>query len=190
MLCLRRAAVWLLPCLAALLTACAGPAPNYSPSIDNVETLKRSGAQPVKVGTIAVTPGAPGAESIGLRANSMISPVGKNYGDYIAAALRQELELAKLLGPQSAVEISGTLMRNNIDAGGFNTNEGQIEARFVVRSGSTVKFDKVKRIDHQWESAFAGAVAIPLAANNYSVMVQKLIGSLLADPDFVRALRN
>lgn len=177
--------------VSAFLVGCAGPAPNYAPSIDNVETLKKiQGAPAVKTGAIAVTAGMPGAASLQLRANTMTSPVGKNYGDYIAAALRQELELAKLYNPQSGVEISGTLLKNNIDAGGISTNAGQIEARFVVTANGQVRFDKVKRIEKKWESSFVGAVAIPLAANNYPLMVQSLVAALVTDPDFVKAIRN
>lgn len=187
----RRAAACVGIAVSAFLVGCAGPAPNYAPSIDNVETLKKiEGAPAVKTGTIAVTAGMPGAASLSLRANTMTSPVGNNYGDYIAAALRQELELAKLYNPQSGVEISGTLIKNNIDAGGISTNAGQIEARFVVTAKGQVRFDKVKRIERKWESSFAGAVAIPLAANNYGPMVQSLIASLVTDPDFVKAIRN
>lgn len=185
-------AAWLIAMLVASLfaTGCAGPAPNYAPSIDNVEALKKSGITAPNVGTITVSADLPGGKSLSLRANTMVSPVGANFGDYIATALRQELDLAKLLNAQSGLEISGALLRNNIDAGGISTNEGQIEARFVVKRGGQVRFDKVKRIEHKWESSFAGAVAIPLAANNYPVMVQKLISSLVADPEFVQSLRN
>jgi hypothetical protein len=185
-------AAWLIAMLVASLfaTGCAGPAPNYAPSIDNVEALKKSGITAPNVGTITVSADLPGGKSLSLRANTMVSPVGANFGDYIATALRQELDLAKLLNAQSGLEISGALLRNNIDAGGISTNEGQIEARFVVKRGGQIRFDKVKRIEHKWESSFAGAVAIPLAANNYPVMVQKLISSLVADPEFVQSLRN
>lgn len=169
---------------------CAGLAPNYAPSIDNVESLKKSGVEAVSVGVIDVKADMPGGASISLRANTMASPVGKNFGDYIAAALRQELELAKLYHAQSGVVISGTLLRNNIDAGGISTNAGQIEARFVVKRAGQVRYDQIKRIEHQWESSFAGAVAIPLAVNNYNVMVQKLISSLVTDPDFAQSLRK
>jgi hypothetical protein len=187
----RRVALFTGIAVSAFLVGCAGPAPNYAPSIDNVETLKKiQGAPAVKTGTIAVTAAMPGAASLQLRANTMTSPVGKNYGDYIAAALRQELELAKLYNPQSGVEISGTLLKNNIDAGGISTNAGQIEARFVVTANGQVRFDKVKRTERKWDSSFAGAVAIPLAANNYPLMVQSLIAALVTDPDFVKAIRN
>jgi len=175
---------------AALLTACAGPAPHYAPSIDNVELLKKTGAQPANVGAIGVTQGMPGATALSLRANTMVSPVGGHFGEYLAAALRSELELARLYNPQSGTEISGTLLKNNIDAGGISTNSGQIEARFVVRRGNLVRFDKNKAIAHEWPGAFMGADAIPVAANNYPVMVRKLIAALIADPEFINALKN
>ena len=187
---LRRVVLFTGIAVSAFLVGCAGPAPNYAPSIDNVETLKKIEGASVKTGTIGVTAGMPGSAALNLRANTMTSPVGKNYGDYIAAALRQELELAKLYNPQSGVEISGTLIKNNIDAGGISTNAGQIEARFVVTANGQVRFDKVKRIERKWESSFAGAVAIPLAASNYPPMVQSLITALVSDPDFVKAIRN
>lgn len=175
---------------AAILVGCAGPAPNYAPSIDNVQTLKTSGIEASNVGSIAVVADLSGGRAMGLRASKMLSPVGANFGDYVTQALRQELELAKLYNPKSDFEISGFLLRNNIDAGGISTNEGQIEARFIVKRSGQIRFDKTKRIDHQWESSFAGAVAIPLAANNYPVMVQKLITALVTDPEFIQSLHN
>jgi hypothetical protein len=176
--------------LSIFMVGCAGPAPNYAPSIDNVESLKKSGVEAAKLGTVSVNADLPGGKAMSMRGNTMVSPVGAHFGDYIAAALRQELELAKLFNAQSNLEISGTLLRNNIDAGGISTNAGQIEARFMVKRAGEVRFDKVKMIEQKWESSFAGAVAIPLAMNNYPVMVQKLIGTLVNDADFVKALRN
>jgi len=176
--------------VSTFLAGCAGPAPNYAPSIDNVETLKKTGGKAIKAGVIGVAAGMQGGSAMSLRANTMVSPVGSNYGDYLAAALRQELELAKLHNPQSDIEVTGTLLRNNMDAGGVSTASGQMEARFVVKAKQDVRFDKVKQVEHQWESSFAGAVAIPLAVQNYPVMVQKLLSSLLSDPDFVKAIRN
>ena len=173
-----------------LLVGCASPAPNYGPLIDNVETIKRSGAEPAKVENLTVTVGLEGGNSLSLRANSMTSPVGSNFGDYIAAALRSELELAKLHNPQSAVVISGVLLKNNINAGGISTNDGQIEVRFIVKRGDQVRFDKIKQINYEWESSFVGAIAIPAARNAYPVMVQKLITQLVTDPDFVKALKS
>lgn len=186
-----RSAATLLATLAlTVLVGCAGPAPNYAPSIDNVEKLKQSGMDPVRTGTVSVAPELKTGQSISIRANTMVSGVGNHYGDYLASALRQELELAKLYNAQSGTEVSGTLLRNDISAGGFTTNSGEIAARFLVKRGDQVRFDKVVQVRHEWEGAFAGAVAIPRAANNYPVMVQKLIGMLLADSDFLAAIRK
>jgi hypothetical protein len=179
-----------LAAMTILIVGCAGVAPNYSPSIDNVELLKAAKIPASKLGKITVKADMPGSRSIALRAASIASPVGIDFGDYLAYALRQELELAKLYDSNASAEISGTLLRNNIDAGGLATNSGQMQARFVVKRGGAVVFDKTKQIEHRWESAFAGAVAIPLAANNYVVMVQKLISSLVSDSDFAQALRR
>lgn len=176
--------------MCALFAGCAGPAPNYTASIDNVELLKKSAIAPIKAGQVSVMPAMPGANAIGLRASSMTSPVGAHYGDYLASALRQELELAKLHNPQSPLEVSGQLLRNNIDAGGISTNEGQIEARFIVKRADLVTYDKVKKAELQWDSAFTGAVAIPLAASNYPLMVQKLLNSLFSDPEFILATKK
>ena len=73
------------------VVGCAGPAPNYAPSIDNVEAFKKSGIAPSNIGTVTVAADLPGGKILSLRANTMVSPVGANFGDYIAMALRQEL---------------------------------------------------------------------------------------------------
>jgi hypothetical protein len=172
-----------------VLVGCAGPAPHYAPSIDNVEALKKADVRPARTGTIALAPDLKTGQSLAIRANTMVSGVGGNYGDYLGAALRQELDMAKLYDPNAGTEISGTLLRNEINAGGFSTNNGTIAARFIVKRGDAVRFDKVKEVTHQWESSLVGAIAIPRAANSYPVMVQMLLGQLLGDADFHNALR-
>lgn len=176
--------------MSTVMVGCAVQAPNYSPSIANVELLKKGGVEMLRVGQISVMPGMAGASSMGLRANSMGSPVGSNYGDYLAAALRMELEFARLQNLRSDIEVTGILVKNNIDAGGIATNEGQIEARFIVKHLDQIKYDKVKRAELKWDSSFAGAVAIPLAVNNYPVMVQKLLNGLFSDHDFIAAAKK
>lgn len=188
--CTRRVGLMLVGLAASLLAACSTPSPNYAPSIDNVETMKRLGSDSVKTGTFTAAADLRTVNSIQLRANTMVSSVGSGYADYIAAALRQELELAKLYNAQSTVEITGVVLENDINAGGISTNDGIIAVRFTVKSPGRSLYERVVRSSHKWESSFVGAIAIPLAANNYPIMVQRLIAQLIADPDFVRALRK
>jgi hypothetical protein len=173
-----------------LLVGCSTPAPNYSPLINNVEAIKAASPAKINVGRFeAPSTMKEGAQSISLRGSSMISPVGKDYGDYLTAALRQELDLAGVFSTQSQLEVSGSLITNTINAAGFSTNDAQMEAQFVVKRSGRVVYDQRKKTDMKWESSFAGAVAIPLAINNYPLLVQKLIGQLFADPEFLRSVK-
>lgn len=175
--------------LAALLSAgCATKAPPYQPSLDNVQAIKKL-PQSLALGVFSVNAGATGAQSIGLRGSSMESPVGANYAAYLADALRQELVLAGKLDPQSKLEISGVLLKNDIDASGFSTASGEIEARFIVKNAGQTRYEKTHKATLNWESSFMGAVAIPKAQQQYPVVVQALITRLFADAEFLAALK-
>jgi hypothetical protein len=189
---MRHFKAWRLPMpvlLAAAMAGCATQAPPYQPSIDNVELLKKSVAQPVKLGSFTVQAGATGGTSIGLRGSSMASPVEGNYAAYLADALRKELLLAGKLDPRSGIEIGGELLKNDIAAGGISTNSGEIEARFVVRRDNQLRYEAVHRATANWESSLAGAVAIPRAMQQYPLLVQQLLGQLLGDSRFQAAIR-
>jgi hypothetical protein len=178
----------LLAC-ALMLQGCALQAPRYQPSLDNVEAAKKASIQPANVGSFTVQAGLQSGSSIGLRGNAMSSPVGADYAAYLADALRQELMLAGKFDVRSDLEVSGTLLKNDIAAAGIATNSGEIEARFVVRRGGQLRYDAVQRAEASWESSFMGAVAIPKAQQQYPVLVQQLIGKLFADARFTAALQ-
>ena len=174
---------------AFLLHECALQAPRYQPLLDNVELLKKASARPASLGSFTVQANAGGGASIGLRGAGMTSPVGADYAAYLADALRQELALAGKLDPKSTLEISGTLIKNDIAAGGISTNSGEVEARFVVKNGGQISYDGIKRAEMTWESSFVGAIAVPKAQQQYPLMVQQLLAKLLADPQFQKALQ-
>jgi hypothetical protein len=173
--------------LGALIVAgCGTTAPPYAVSIDNVETLKRAGTGPAKVGAFTAPPGL---DTIHLRANYMTSPIGGSYGAYLADAIRQEFALAKLLDENSAVEISGALLKNDVDIGGFVSGSAVVEARVVVKKDGQIRYDKVMSAATNFDSHFVGAIAIPRGAQNYPLVVQKFLAALYADPDFIAALK-
>jgi hypothetical protein len=175
--------------LAALATGCAMQAPPYSPLVDNAEALRKGGAPAVAVGTFTVQPGLGGASSIGLRGASMNSPVGSDYAAYLADALQRELSLAGKLDPKSRIVITGVLLKNDIAAGGISTNSGEIEASFVVVNDGQERYRRTHRAEASWDSSFVGAVAVPRAAAQYPLLVQKLLGQLFSDAAFAAALR-
>jgi hypothetical protein len=175
--------------LAPVLAAgCAMQAPPYQPALDNVEILKKN-ASPAALGSFTVQAGGEGVVSIGLRGSPMRSPVGNDYAAYLANALSQELQLAGKLDPKSKIVITGLLLKNDIAAGGISTNSGEIEAQFTVLNDGQERYRATHKAQMSWDSSFIGAVAIPRAQQQYPLMVQKLLGQLMADARFQAALK-
>lgn len=169
------------------LSGCSIVAPPYTPSLDNIQALKNSGAAPTRVGKFNET-GTAVPYPIQLRANTMRSPYGNTWSAYLSEAVTRELTMAGKLSPNADVEISGTLLRNEIDPA-ISTGTGDVSARFVVKKGDAVRYDQVKSVHREWDSSFAGAVAIPKAVTEYGFTVQALLATLYADPAFLDALK-
>jgi len=172
---------------ALVLTGCTTVAPQYTASLENVSTLKKTGA--AKTAVAAFSGADAKVNEVTIRAGAMQSPYDGSYTKYVTEALKQELTLAGKYDQNAGITIDGTLLKNELDASGFTTGYANIEVRFLVKQGSTVRFDKVKSVAHQWESSFAGPVAIPRAQAEYPVAVSKLLTLLYADPDFDAALK-
>lgn len=177
-----------LSALAVVVSGCAVVAPAYTPSIDNVQALKGSGAGKARVGAFNAMQGTANPNPIPLRANTMRSPYGGTFSAYLSEAITRELTMAGKLAPDSDIEITGTLLKNQVDPA-ISTGTGTIEARFVVKKGGAVRYDRVKSAQREWESSFAAAIAIPRAVQEYSISVQTLLANLYADPDFINALK-
>lgn len=174
--------------LILLITGCSYIAPKYNTDFNNISQLRREKLNPARVGTVVKeTDANPDVDSLTIRGGSYLSPYG-SYTSYLAEALKEELDDARLLDPMSQIEVSAVLLRNSLDAG-FSTGVAEIEARFVVRNAGTIKFDKVKVARHTWESSFAGDIALTKAQQNYPIVVQKLVGQLFSDPEFISALK-
>ncbi len=172
-----------------LASGCSHIAPQYSASIDNVQTLKDAGKATAKVGEFASSKDKGNVNPISIRGSSFSSPYQDSYSNYLAEAIKQELSMAARLAPNADIEVSGTLLKNDLDASGFSTGHAQIEARFIVKKDQQIRYDQVKSARHEWPSSFAGAVAIPRAVQEYPNLVQKLLASLYADQAFINALK-
>lgn len=172
---------------AAALAGCASKAPNYSSSPASTQGLQAARVQPAKIGEFTAAATAEN-KSIALRASTM-EPAQGTYAQYLADAIKTELELVKLYSATSNTEISGVLLRNEMNTGLAVTGNGTIQAQLVVRRDGAVRFDKTKTATTEWDSNFIGAIAIPRAQQEYSRLVQKLVSDFFSDPDFVAALK-
>lgn len=175
--------------VSVLSTGCAMMAPEYTASLDNVQTLRDSGSYTAKVTDFQAGADKTYANPISIRGSSLVSPYGESYARYITEALKQELTMAKKLSTDSSVEISGTVLKNDIDISGFTTGWAEVQARFIMKRSGQVRYDQVKSVKHEFESSFAGAVAIPKAVQEYPVAVQKLLAQLYNDKEFIAALK-
>jgi hypothetical protein len=176
--------LFLLVAVSLFGSGCSLMAPQYTGSIDNVQKLKSGAIKPVKVGEFTSIAGKENANPISLRGSSMTSPYESSYAKYLAEALKIELALANKNAVTSDFELLGSLVKNDLDASGFATGTGDIQARFVVKKGEEVRYDQVKTAHTQWESSFIGATAIPRATQEYSNLVKQLLAALYSDVAF------
>jgi len=167
--------------LFAMLGGCSMLAPTYTASLENTDRLIRAGLAPARVGAFSAQAPARN-DSISVRGKTM-TPAQGSYAAYLADAVSQELQLARVLSPAADSEISGVLLKNDMDAAGT----GVIEARFLVRNGGRVQFDKIKAVEHRWQASYLDA--IPRAQQEYAVLVRKLVTDLFNDPEFTAALK-
>jgi hypothetical protein len=175
--------------LSALATGCSLMAPNYNPSIENVQKLRDSGAGKARVGAFEPRlASGQSDESIQLRGAGMQSPYGK-FSAYIQEAIKLEFSTAQLLDDKAQIEIGGVVMKNDVSVGGISEGFGEIEARVIVKRDGQVRYDKVNFARHTFETSFAGAVAIPAGQRAYPELVQKFLAVLYSDPEFIAALR-
>lgn len=175
--------------LVAMASGCSFMAPQYSASLTNVQKLKDAGEISAKVGEFSSAKDPANVNPISIRGSSLDSPYAGSYALYLAEAIKQEFSLAGKLSPGADVEISGVLQKNDIDASGISKGTGMMEARFVVKKSGQIRYDQVKLVNSEWESSFAGAIALPKAQQEYPVMVQKLLAMLYGDTAFIKALK-
>jgi hypothetical protein len=162
------------------------PAPKYQAAIANTEALIK---QPTKLAVGGFTAAAGVSNrSLGMRGSQLNGGSDGTFATYLRDAMTTELQTAARYDPGSAMRVSGTLTRNELDTG-IKTGTATVGGEFALTRGNTVCFKKTFVAEHHWDSSFIGAVAIPAAIDNYSTTVQKLLGELFADPDFNAALR-
>lgn len=176
-------------CAVLGLSACAISSPPYAISVENVQTLKSADVGGAAVDQFSAGGAGANNDAIGLRGTSLTAGQG-GYAAYLQKAITLELIEAGLLDKQSDVHIAATLIKNDIHAAGIRTADAEIAARFVVSKSGKVIFDKVKEAAIEWDSSFAGPVAIARAQNKYPELVAALLKTLYADEAFLTALRK
>lgn len=174
------------------LTSACGTIPMGQPtaSVDNIKLAKSSGMSAVAVGTFQ---SAENQEEVlerplAIRATRLTAP-GDSFAGYLKKTLEAELTGAGLLDSSAPLKIEGTLTERKVDAG-MGQGSASLSARFIVRRDNIQVYDHELAVKSTWESSFVGAVAIPAAINEFTLLYRKLVGRLLADPEFIAAVKK
>jgi hypothetical protein len=176
--------------LAGFLSGCASlMAPPYSPDFGALDALKRVPLDKVTVGPVQPRDPAAAVNRVTLRGSPLAVQEG-TFAHYLEDALIRDLRELSVFDRSAQVRIDATLLRNEIDVSGIVTGRGhmQVDIR-VVRAGQQ-RYGKVHEATTEFESSFAGAVAIPKGQVEYGQLVRKLLGQVYADPEFAAALKQ
>lgn len=173
-----------------IASGCSTVVPGYNGSRQNIEAIKSIGDFKIAVDRFTDSDSSDNKKQLSMRGSTATSPYGATYSSYIESAIRQDLSISDRYSDSSRNRISGVLLKNDVDAIGFNTGTGICEVEFSLVSNAIVLYKKRITQNHQWESSFAGAVAIPRATNEYPVMVEKLLNQLFSDNEFIKAIRS
>jgi hypothetical protein len=170
-------------------SGCSTTAPNYQGSRKNAESLSNLPNTKIGVSTFTDSNNSDNKKQLSMRGNTVNSPYGESYASYIENAIRTDLILAGRHSNDSDLRIAGVVIKNDVDASGINIGTGISEVEITFSNKSRVVLKKRFSQDHQWESSFVGAVAIPRAMNEYGVLIEKLIHRIFSDGDFIKAIR-
>ena len=177
-----------LSCCVLLASCLSVPSTPYQAGVRNAGVLLAGHYKPMRTGEFSAGPGVQD-RAINVRgANTLTSSARDgSFSGYLREALEAELSTAGQLDTQSPITINATLLQNRLDGGSARTGSAVVAARFVVERNGQVAYDRELTARHTWDSSFIAAIAVPSAFQNHATTVQKLLGQLFADPDFVRA---
>jgi hypothetical protein len=164
--------------LALALGGCASqPLPTYQISIANQMTLA-SLAQKAKYSVLQG--GDPHDVDASVRGRRITSPSNGSWSVYFDDAIRTELVSSQNFDAASPQSIQATLVKVLLADG-----RARLSARFIVRRGDVVEYDKVLLVKRKWDSSILGAIAIPNGFSQSAALFQQLLHRFFKDPDFV-----
>jgi len=157
--------------------------------VENVQKARASGMAPVAIGAFNLAPGKNPSmdQAISIRSNRFYSPYDNSFSKYLAQTLAVNLRAAGLLATDSRWMIQGELTQSTLHVP-TKQGKGSLAGRFFVLDEGRKTYDKEHEVEAKWESSFVGVVAIPAAINEYMALYHKLIGQLLDDPEFRKAV--
>lgn len=176
--------------LAGLLAACSSTVAPPSASPRAVRAANAPDIPVMRIGVFRLSPALPPAmdRAVGLRAATLKPPNGKSFSAYLGETLGEQLRLAGKLDAASPLTVSAEVTESSANPK-IGQARGALAATFRLDRDGRKLFEKNLRVDAVWNSSFIGAVAIPVAEQEYVALYTRLVETLLEDPEFRTALR-
>ncbi len=188
---MRRFAQLMAPLTVAFLVSGCGSfkAPAYSPRYETLDQLKKQSIEKMSVGKVQPSDPDAAINRITLRGSLLTSPKG-TFASYLEDAIRSDLMEMDFYDETSSTQIGATILKNDIDVSGFGTGYGAMEINLVVKKLEALVFEKIYSANTQFDSSFAGAVAIPKGQSEYPSLVRALLQKVYEDPAFIDAVKK
>ena len=172
----------------AALTGCASlVAPPYSTDYEALERLKKPSLEKLAVGKFQPTDSAAPVNRVTLRGTRLNSPSG-SFPKYLEDALISDLRDVSLYDSNSQLRIDALVLKNDIDISGVSVGTGVMEVEIAIERSGKPRLKKVYKTDIQFDSSFAGAVAIPKGQTSYGALVRTLLAQVYSDTEFINAI--
>jgi hypothetical protein len=110
------------------------------------------------------------------------APGGGSWGYYLHDGIRSELTTSGNYDANATSSINVTLLAVQLDDG-----HAHLSARFVVKRGTQVRYDKMLQADGRWRTSMLAAVAVPAASQGAAAIFQDLLSQFFNDPDFANS---
>lgn len=175
--------------LVSFLSGCASLlAPNYSPDYEAIDKLKKLNLQKVALGEFQPRDPNAAVNKISLRGASLRAQEGA-FSIYLENAIRSDLKEIGIFDPASITKLDATVIKNDIDISGISKGSGNMEVKITILKNGKQEFDKTYSTTTNFESSFAGAVAVGIGQKEYPGLVRAFLKNVYSDPEFIRAVQ-
>lgn len=175
---------------AFFFTGCASlEAPAYTPQYEVLDKLKRQKIENISVGKFQPSDPQNPLNRISLRGASITSP-NETFAKYLEEAIRSDFKDIDRYEANAKIQIEGTIFKNDIDVLSFSKGYSIIEIKMVITKNDNITFEKNYSANTEFESSFAGAIALQNGLAEYPRLIRKLLSSVYEDSAFIKEIQK
>lgn len=175
---------------AFFITGCAAvKAPAYTPQYETLDKLKKLKIANVSVGMFQPSDPQDPLNRISLRGASLTSP-NESFAQYLEDAMRSDFKEIDRYEANAKIQIEGTILKNDIDVLSISTGYSVIEIKLVIKKQGNITFEKNYSANTEFESSYAGAIAMQNGVVEYPRLIRKLLSTVYEDSAFIKEIQK